>query len=235
MNKAFRKIPRPNRAPGKGSYWKLSEETSGIRRGGELDKNSPIRRQSFPNYTTDRYQIASYPPSLNDDHPSSTTTIRPRSSSTTTITDSNFNRLPLIRPRPKFDSKSSFQYDQAQQVDPNLYFPIMMELTAGNQQPFFIPNNPPDLLRPILESKQDHFESKFSSFVVSGQEQQPQSLYHDVFIGAGTPKQQASFDITNSPIDFLTVPSTSIGNSSLPPSEIYDTHSACFLSFDDLV
>jgi hypothetical protein len=115
--------------------------------------------------------------------------------------------------------------DPSTAEDPNHFFPLMMEMTASGGPQLFDPaqfNSPLDLSRPIVDSSSDSFGGSGLNVPVENK-----IVFQDVFIGAGTPKQNLSFDIGESPSELLPSITEPIycreGSINSPLSILYDT------------
>ena len=170
------------------------------------DKSIPSRRHSFTGHV-DRMMFP-MTASLEGQ--------RPRAAS-----ESGAGRLPPIRPRPRIDPSQMFPLvDKGFQPDPNSFFPttaMMMDLvTPGETVPGTMMGNAAiDLSRPLFDSSVESLGSSSISFSLN----QPYTFYHDVFLGAGSPKQP------DSPSEILPATIGPIDNSGrTPPSEVFESH-----------
>lgn len=239
LNRSFCKVPRPQRVPGKGSFWRLAESPL---RGGSgatsrllgppgaaahLQGRLPYRRHSFYGGDLAMSTLAA--------RGTEGSAGRPRSLSF----DSTLNgRLLPILPRPITDPLAvggayqlvgplppgpslAADFADAQQRE----FHMMMDMMSGSASPALAASgNGGDPM--LLDSSTD----SFGSGVVADSAHLPHSgfsFFHDVFLGASSPKPQGAGGDPSDSADVLLQPaaSTPINNSDrTPPSAVYGAY-----------
>lgn len=233
-----------DKAPGKGSYWRLADDHAADHR-----RYAPGERLPAAAAAT----LSAFNPSHHNPHP---VPIYPGryGASALGMGDGGFNsrlgpdevaHLQPIRPRPNIDSivrypPTGSQLDHTMNYDPGAtFFPAMMDLAGGGalvaRQPVHMANYPANLPQPMLEPSSSSssfdtitsaasplgFASNFNYRLAST------DLFNDVWLGAGTPKQNEPFDavmsFVDSTSDLLQAIPSPIGNTpTTPPSAFYN-------------
>lgn len=173
LNKSFCKVPRPQRAGGKGSYWKLADSVEGRRKG---EHDTMLRRQSFPGFIGGRYPLPLYP--------------LPSEKARQRALSEPGSKLPILRPRPAAAEVVAFPMDIV--GDGDAAWPPFLSMDGVAPAAPLAPSSrtPADLSHPIVDSNTDTFGT--SSYGGTSSDPDHMSLfYQDVWLGAGTPKQSA--------------------------------------------
>lgn len=218
LNRSFYKVPRPNQAPGKGSFWRIADDRTRLMDYQRNQQQNGMRRHSVSALGQGRSFID----------------LRPRSGS------HGQGHLPLLKPRLQYESSygyaptypPSWTNNIQMQPVPNYYLPYPFNVDASMYSGLVQTPDPLDLTRSMVPDHPnfnqntlyyDRSNHQQGDLSVARNFQDTIGFFNDVWLGSTESKQQ-TIGPSISPGDFLNFSPVNMisGEKRTPPFQIFD-------------